>query len=272
MKLFITIATAYAILHSGVVWASDDAQHPPVIKELPEELEPPSHRDRLNAAVSAYQRGEGESAKLALARLVNDPTLSDEQLRQQARVYLGEVLYLHQNEEEARRVFEAVLTLDPSFTIDPFAHPPDVCGFFETVRAYIVTPETLAPVSNGPVPSSAFLGFGLYQFQQGDSRKGTRIAALQASAGAVSLISFASLMDDRHYRTDETSLSSLKLRRSVQWGATAAFYGVWAWSIADAHQHWRANIGIRPGSQQSDDGNDFGMPTRLHFGLEIPMQ
>lgn len=258
-------------LHSGSVWASDEAGAPSTDAPVLIEPDPPTHRARLNAAVSAYQRGEGDSAKLELARLVNDPTLSDEQLRQQARVYLGEVLYLHQNEEEARRVFEAVLTLDPSFTIDPFAHPPDVCGFFETVRAYIVTPETLTTVSNGPAPSSAFLGFGLYQFQHGNPRKGARLAALQATAGAVSLVSFASLMDDRQYRADETPLSSLKVRRSVQWGATAAFYGIWAWSIADAHQHWRANVGIQPGLKRSDDAGDFGMPTRLHFGFEIPM-
>ena len=271
MKLFIIISVACVTLHPGVAWASEEASPPSTDPQPQPELEPPTHRAQLNAAVSAYQRGEGESAKLSLARLVNDPTLSDEQLRQQARVYLGEVLYLHQNEEEARRVFEAVLTLDPTFTIDPFAHPPDVCGFFETVRAYIVTPNTLAPVSNGPVPSSAFLGFGLYQFQYGDTRKGARIAALQAAAGAVSLVSFASLMGDRQYRSDETPLSSLKARRSVQWGATAAFYGVWAWSIADAHQHWRANVGIQPGLRPSDDTGDFGMPTRLHFGFQIPM-
>ncbi len=268
----------HAILATALVLGSPsafaDEPAPATEKQTAEEEPdipmPPSGRQRLNAALSAYQLGESDTARLSLARIVNDSTITDEALRQEARFYLGEVLYLQQNEEEARRVFEAVLTLDPGYPIDPFAHPPDVCGFFETVRAYIVTPNPVAPVSAGPAPRSAYLGFGIYQIQSGQNRKGTRIATLQAVAGAISLVGFAGLMDDRQYLSGEDALSSLKMRRSIQWTGTAAFYGIWAWSIADAHQHLRSNIRVRAAPPDRTLDGGFGLPTGLHISISAP--
>ena len=155
------------------------------------------HARTLKDALHLYQRGDAPMAQRALARFINDPSMADESLRQRARVYLGEVLYQQQNEEEARRIFEAVLTLDPNYTIDPFAHPPDVCGFFETVRAYIVPlGPTVAQAPPDPLPSSAYVGFGVYHFQAGDPRSGTKIAIAQTTAGLISLVTFAGLLDE----------------------------------------------------------------------------
>jgi len=225
---------------------------------------------RLKDALNLYQRGDATMAQRALARFINDPIMTDEILRQRARVYLGEVLYQQKDEEEARRIFEAVLTLDPNYTIDPFAHPPDVCGFFETIRAYIVpVSPSLAQTSPAPLASSAYMGFGVYQFQTGDSRSGTRIAIAQATAGLISLVTFASLLEDRKYIAGEGHLEALNLRRGVQWSATAAFYGIWAWSITDSRQRWRANVGLQSPSATNGKSESAGMPG-LHLGLTFP--
>jgi tetratricopeptide (TPR) repeat protein len=225
---------------------------------------------RLNDALHLYQRGDASMARRALARFINDPSMADETLRQRARVYLGEVLYQQQNEEEARRIFEAVLTLNPQYTIDPFAHPPDVCGFFETVRAYIVpVAPTVAQAPPPPLPSSAYMGFGVYHFQAGDPRSGTKIAIAQTTVGLVSLVTFAGLLDDRKYTTGPGTLEALNLRRGLQWSATAAFYGIWAWSITDSKRHWRANLGIKPPRGRKDRSDSGGMPG-LHLGLTFP--
>jgi len=270
---FFALAVAAFTLASSPAWGDEKASAASDFDSTKTDTDvaPPTSRDRLNAAVSAYQRGDGETAKLALARLINDPTVADEQLRQQARIYLGEVLYLQQDEEEARRVFEAVLTLDPTFTIDPFAHPPDVCGFFETVRAYIVTPVTTAMQVRSPAPRSAYLGFGLYHQQHGQRRKATTIAIAQSALGAISILTFAGLMDARRYQSGDDALNRLKLQRSIQWGSTAAFYGVWGWSIADAQRHWRSEGTIQTQESTGRTDRDFGAPARLHLGLSIPI-
>lgn len=226
--------------------------------------------DRLNEALGLYQRGDAHGAQGALAQFINDPSMVDEGLRERARVYLGEVLYQQQNEEEARRVFEAVLMLDPNYTIDPFAHPPDVCGFFETVRSYIVPlgPVTPPPPPT-PLPSSAYVGFGVYQFQAGNRGVGTKIAIAQATAGLVSLVTFASLLEDRKYISGSGSLEALNLRRGLQWSSTAAFYGIWAWSITDSKRHWRANVGLQPPATGEKRSDSSGMPG-FHLGLTFP--
>ena len=207
----------------------------------------PDPKARLEEAVRLYQTGHHSEAKSILTSLVNDPHLIDQSLRQRARVYLGEVLYLQQNKEEARRLFEAVLIQDPDYVIDPFAHPPDVCGFFETIRAYIRPVPSLdpPPTSTGPTgraPLTTYTGFGVYQFQSGRPALGAVMAGSQAALGALSLATFYGLTRNNTWET-ESRQTTLDRRRALQWGATAGFYGVWMWGVVDAHRHWRAAQG-----------------------------
>lgn len=204
-----------------------------------------SHLEQHERAVHLYQTGEAEKAALMLATLINDVTLTDIQTRQQAQVYLGEVHYSQENKEEARRLFEAILTTDPDFVMDPFAHPPDVVGFFETIRAYIrpPPPPMMAPQPIGPIPKtpvSAYLGFGIYQIRHGDRRLGTALAIGQSIFAIVSLASFAGLLENRSWESKD-ELTRLRTQQAVQWSSTAGFYGMWIWSAIDAKRHWRAN-------------------------------
>jgi len=223
--------------------------------------------ERLDEAVRLYQTGSHHDAKSILASLVNDPAMANEGLRQRARVYLGEVLYLQGAKEETRRLFEAVLLQDPTYVIDPFAHPPDVCGFFETIRAYIrpaapVATPTPTPTAPGRPPMSAYAGFGIYQFQHGRIGMGATLATAQATLGALSLASFYGLSVNHTWET-EGEKGSLTTRRALQWGATAGFYGVWMWGVIDAHRHWRSRQGqaltIHGGLSPTFDGRGASM-------------
>jgi hypothetical protein len=233
-----------------------------------------SHLEQHERAVHLYQTGEAEKAALILATLINDVTLTDTHTRQQAQVYLGEVHYSQENKEEARRLFEVVLTTDPDFVMDPFAHPPDVVGFFETIRAYIrpPPPPMLSPQPIGPIPRtpvSAYLGFGIYQVRHGDKRLGTALAIGQSIFAIVSLASFAGLLEDRSWESKDER-TRLQTQQAVQWSSTAGFYGMWIWSAVDAKRHWRANangaIADAPGIGKSVAGPQYQLsmstPTR----------
>ena len=228
---------------------------------------------KLDEAVRLYQTGSHDDAKQILSGLVNDPALVDEGLRQRARVYLGEVLYLQGNKEEARRFFEAVLLQDPAYVIDPFAHPPDVCGFFETIRAYIRPVPTVAapptvPEPIGRPPMSTYIGFGAYQFQSGRPGLGAAMASTQATLGAISLASFYGLTSNNTWQLDGER-TSLEKRRALQWAATAGFYGAWAWSVIDAQRHWRRTQGglaIRGSLGPTGDGRGASLK------MSIPMR
>ena len=250
---------------SRSAWAEDAAPEVGEILSLTPEA-------RLKQAVRLYQTGNPEKAQTSLARLANDPGPIDESLRQQARLYLGEVLYLQQNKEEARRLFEAILQRDSDFVIDPFQHPPDVCGFFETVRAYMrpTVEPTTASVPAGPVPrtpASAYYGFGIYQMQHGKKRLGTVMAVGQTAMAVLSIASFGGLLDNRSWKNDN-ELQALRTKRAIQWSSTAGFYTFWAWGTVHASRHWRANVHLQPAGNGTGSGkNDT---PRIHIGFTIP--
>lgn len=191
-----------------------------------------------------YQAGRHEDARNALALLVNDEGVADIALRQQARVYLGEVLYVQGEQEAAFKAFELVLTEDPSFRIDPFRHPPDVCGFFEVVRASITPIQDLRPPLD-PLPPPRFpaigyMGFGLYQLREGQAAMGTLLLSGQVICGAISVVDFGLLVADRRYiETDDLAKAAMQRRLWTQWGTTAGFWGLHVWGTLDARADWR---------------------------------
>jgi len=234
-----------------------------------DELPAKSPATRLEEAVSIYQTGKIHEAQGLLASLANDETYSDPELRQRVRVYLGEVLYRQQDQEAARRVFELVLTADPDFRIDPFRHPPDVCGFFETIRAYIRPSESQSNIRGPipPLPMIGYMGFGIYQLRHNRPGLGAIMLAGQSVAGVLSAIEFAGLLEDRGYNIDvEGDEASVLRRRAIQWSASGVFYGIWAWSVLDAGKHWRATVAVRPqrqGGETPGRSDPVGLQLRL---------
>lgn len=216
-----------------------EPQGGPVVPPDAEELF--DAHQRLELAVRAYQAGNHEEARTSLALLVNDPRVSDAVLRQHARIYLGEILYVQGQEDAAFKVFETVLLEDQSFKVDPFMHPPDVCGFFEVVRASVsaLAAETIpAP----PPPSSRFAwaGFGAWQRAQGNRRFGNLLMSGQVILGAVSMTTHAMILSDRTYTLGTPEETRILALRAVQWTSTAGFWGLYAWGTLDAREKLRA--------------------------------
>jgi hypothetical protein len=218
------------------------AQEPTQAAEPHSELRVvPSPAGRLIVAVRAYQASRPSEAQALLAGLVNDTSYADVTLRQTARTYLGEVLFRQGDQDAARRMFERILTEDPRYRIDPFEHPPDVCAFFETIRAYIQPKQPPPPTpdsSSPPLPSVAYVGFGIYQLTHNRRRMGTAMLATQTIAGVLSAATFSTLLDGRSFPAGEGE--RVETLRSVQWASTSVFWGTWAWSVIDAGRHWKA--------------------------------
>lgn len=195
---------------------------------------------RLDAALVHYQAGRYEEAREGLAALINDPALDDVDLRQQARVYLGELLYVRGQQDAAFKVFETVLLEDPGYRIDPFRHPPDVCGFFEVVRASVAPMRPAGPPTV-ELPRNARLGFGLYQYQHQQPGRGTLFLVSQTALGLTSLVSFGVLLAD-HGVGDAEERRRIVTLRAVQWSTTAGFWGMYTWSVLDARAGWHDEV------------------------------
>ena len=100
---------------------------------------------------------------------------------------LGVVLHARNDDVEARRQFEAALSLDPTHTLDPVLVSPKTVGLFETIRAelaqgapgttgapvlrYVVVPDLRVGAA---LRSAALPGWG--QFHKGDRARGWAFA------------------------------------------------------------------------------------------------
>lgn len=207
----------------------------------------PTAQAQLDEAVRRYQFGERDAAQGMFAALVIDPA-APSRVRQSARVYLGELLYVAGDKAEARRFFEQVLQREPAFEVDPFRHPPEVVGFFNYVRAYHTAPPEpatepavpLPPTLVPPSPPSAMLGHGVYHFRHGKPGRGMLYLGLQGTFLAVDAVLWAGLLRDRSYlEGDEAERVRLNRNRTLTGVMAAGYWGTWLTSAVDANIHWR---------------------------------
>lgn len=203
----------------------------------------PSPSDDLDAAVRAYQLGRREEARQRFAAIVLDPAPMDPAVRQEARIYLGELSFTDGDQEGARTLFTAVFNEDPAAQIDPFRHPPDVCLFFEYVRLSRPPPPKPAPpplqVLARP-PISAWAPFGAYQFGHNQKARGAAYAGGQALLLTTNIVMVTLLAQDHAFPVGDLAQErALNQTRVVGFAAGTSFYVLWATSILDAHGHWR---------------------------------
>ena len=234
---------------------ADSSSAPPIEQDESGTSAPPAPaistpRERLEEAVLNYQTNRHGLAMQQLAMLAINQDI-ESSVRQDARVYLGELLYIQGDVEGAKQMFEQVLTEDPSYQIDRFRHPPDVCGHFEYVRTYMVTltPPTTPNMVAFPLPPVGYAPFAAYQFKH-NTNKRWPMAIGQAVFGATSLTLFATMLSDRTYSEDDPdALLRLQRLRYTQFTVTTGFYGMWLWSGLDARRHWRLNLAVQPAEE-----------------------
>jgi len=232
--------------------SSETSTEPLVVQEV---TATPTARERLDIAVRTYQLGRRDEARTLLANILLDTTIDDEDLIQECRVYMGELLYIQGDEEGAKQFFEQVIRLNPAYLIDPFRHPPDVCGFFNYVRAYVAPFPTVStappPVTQiPPLHWTAWLPIGgFYQLSHGQTRKGTAFLTSEIVLLTASTSLFGVLLNSRVVSdNDDAAMTQFLRLRTTQQTITVGYWGVWAWARLDAKRHWR-NSGLTPTPQ-----------------------
>lgn len=227
----------------GSTSASDEASAPKTGDEaraLPDAHLKPSGEDRLNAAIRAFQTGEPDRAREMLAAILVDPDTHDPDLIRETRLYMGEILYLQNRTDQARKFFEQVIRADPDYEIDPFKFPSDICFYYEQIRNQIGLAAALPPTPP-QVPVSVYLQpFGLWQLAHGRPGRGV----VMATSGLVSITAsiglFGYLLADGQYVAgDDQARRRLVVLRDLQWSATTVALGVGIWSAIDARAAWR---------------------------------
>lgn len=211
-------------------------------------------RAKLQQAVRYYQMGERVEARRVLATLVVSESVPP-RVRQEARIYLAELLLVEGEVAESRGFLRQVLAEDPDFAIDRFRHSPEVVGEFDYVKAQMVEVRPPEPEPEPePVvlttPLSAWSPFGRYHFTHGRPGRGLFYLSSVTASAVVSGVSFGVLYSDR------SEVPAFYSRRWVQWSSTTLFWGMWTASTIDAHVHFRKSgaqavvspaVGLAPG-------------------------
>ena len=216
---------------------------------------------KLRAAKDYYDFGEFGRACEMLFDLRRASDLSGED-NATVLIYLGACNHILGRRAAATEAFSALLDLKPTATLDPVEFPPEMVEFFREVRAShrppaastsppseerpAHRPEPRDEVDRPPIAPArrkhkimALAPFGLGQFQNGDTAKGSVFVALQTislTVGVVGLALFESEKDSGGFLLGGQFADEEKAEnyRRVYYGGFAAFGFLWAASAIDA--------------------------------------
>ena len=201
----------------------------------------------LNEAVESYQMGNRPEALQTLLSIATTPQYP-QAIQQEARIYIGEILYLEGNTDGAREYFLETLMTDADYNIDRFRHPPEICAEFDLVNAQFR--QRQPPVTTNPVGGqnwTRFAPFGLYQFQQGLNWKGIAFGGIQLGTGISSLVLFNYLSQNPGYNANDTeSQQYLERLLTIQRASAIGFYTFWLLGSLDAQRDWQLNSSSTP--------------------------
>ena len=209
--------------------------------------------DRLRAVREATGRLDYPAAE-ALAREVlgQYEAFSPDQLVE-VHTVLGVIVHARNDDVEARRQFEAALSLDPAHTLDPVLVSPKTVALFEAVRAdlaraapqpdaappalrYVVLPDLRAGAA---LRSAVLPGWG--QFHKNDRGRGWAFAVGVGAAAAGTVAAHVATAQARaRYRDAPTTAAAnaaypaydrlYRLRGALALGTAAG----WAASVVEA--------------------------------------
>lgn len=174
------LAVAALAVMVEVAWAEDDGS-----------------RAGLGHAIQQYLAGNAPAARTELqALLARGPSLAPE-VRREALLWLGDLLYAEGGANAARNVFETLLDEDPDHPIDRFAHSPEVVALFEELRASVVpeAAELELPAAPTPWPWTVLLPGGVGYFIDRKPVAGAIVGGLQAAGLGVSLATYVELRE-----------------------------------------------------------------------------
>lgn len=194
----------------------------------------------LNDAVESYQMGNRTEALQALLSIATDAQYP-QTIQQEARIYIGEILYLEGNIDGAREYFMETLVTDAEYNIDRFRHPPEICAEFDLVNAQFRqrTPQA-PPIIESNRKWTRFAPFGMYQMQRGQTWKGLIYGGTQLTTGVSSIVLFNYLTQNPGYNANDTANQQhLENMLRLQRGSAIAFYSVWILSSIDAQRDWQ---------------------------------
>ena len=196
----------------------------------------------LNQAVQFYQMSDRtEAMQRFLSISMNESYPAS--VRQEARIYMAEILLLEGNEDGAKKFIREILLANPKYQIDRFRHPPEICSLFDEIKESSPKPieKNTTPIRPTP-PASIFLPFGVHQLREKKWIKGVACSTSQAllAGGSLGMRSYLQTNQNPKAPTeDEATLNAILIG---QYSATTLFYISWFGCSFDAYRTWKKEV------------------------------
>ena len=227
-------------------------QSPPTAEEA---------RQKLQEAVQHYLDGDATRARQMLSTLLGFGPDLEVNVRKEALVWLADILYSEEGDKAARNALEALLSEDPDYTLDSFAHPPELSRFFEQMKAerkVVVTPTPPPPPPPQklrPFPLLVFLPGGVYYYVNGKPWVGATLTTVQVAsvAGSAALFVQLSELPAEVEPTEEDQVGRAQSLRALNWTLATAGWLSFAVPILVETGRWgteRARLSIGTDGQQ----------------------
>lgn len=193
----------------------------------------------LNEAVQFYQMGDRPMALQTFLSITTEPSYPVT-IQQEARIYIAEIMLVEGNVDDARSYFHEVLDINPSYSIDRFRHPPEVCTEFDYTNAQWKQRQPPPPIVASKQSFYTLAPFGIYQFQRKETWKGVAYSGLQLGTAITSVTLFSYLQQNPGYnQNDLDEKARLERILTVQRASAIGFYALWLMSSIDAQRDWQ---------------------------------
>ena len=193
---------------------------------------------------------------LLKALLYPDPKLRDVDDKQRARELLGASYWQLSDKTNAEREFQFLLIARPGFKLDEFYYPKAMRDFLEKIRENLIRQGVIRPIKpteteNAP-PSvlrvhiveqhrsraTAFLPFGVGQFEAGKDGLGWFFLSTQATAAATSLgtaVAYVILSSQNPYGFNDNNHQTASSLYVTSMVSGAVFWALATWGVIDAN-------------------------------------
>ena len=211
----------------------------------------PTQRERLDQAVAVYLQGDVAGARSQLQALLGEgPTLSAE-IRQEALVWLGDILYSEEGEGAARTVFLALIASDPAYVMDSFRHPPEVVRYFEALKAANRPPDPDPLIVEArPWPVTTLVPGGYYYYRQGRPGVGAALTTLQVGTLAASTVLYLELkgIPQELEPGQESEVARARALRTADWVIGVGGWLCFAVPVVYETARWNRELRLQAGA------------------------
>jgi hypothetical protein len=202
---------------------------------------------------ASFRIQDYEKVVARLAPLVPEPRLAGRPERVRILELLGASHWFLIDQEAARASFVALLRETPFHRLDTFVYPGELIAFFEAVRAELIAagvipanppelPEApprvlVREITREHVPDVVYLApFGVGQFVNGESGKGTTFAVVQGigvATLAASWVAIETLKVGDTNRVSQRDAGEARLLEALWYSGAGVFIAAWGYAIVD---------------------------------------